>query len=310
MRFDVLLMPGPSTAGAARRRAFTLVELLVVIFLIVILVGMTVYIGLQPFANQQTAEGASQLQGWLTMARQRALLDRAPVGLRLFPDPNNPKFLTQAQLIQQPDDFSGGECHSPYVKGVPVLNELSFTSVDLTGGFAKQELWSVQPGDYIQVQGNGLRHRIATVSPQKVQLDSNLAQPISTPTNHYSILRAPRLLGTEVMKMPSTVAIDVANSQYPLNPLNSAPPRQLSPLPAKTTVDILFAPSGEVLQVLGGSATGRLVLYVRDSTLSDIHDGEPTLIVVYTSSGLIEPSSVNQPPYPANKSQDEYSFVP
>ena len=69
----------------ARRRGFTLVELLVVIAIAAILAGIGMYAFGSFRDNSAVNNGAVLLQSWLQTARQRAIRDQAPRGLRLLP---------------------------------------------------------------------------------------------------------------------------------------------------------------------------------------------------------------------------------
>ena len=76
------------------RRAFTLVELLVVLVIIsiVAVLAVTAYSSMQ---HAQVSQGARLLQAALAGARDRARLTGRPAGIRLLPDPilngRNPK---------------------------------------------------------------------------------------------------------------------------------------------------------------------------------------------------------------------------
>jgi prepilin-type N-terminal cleavage/methylation domain-containing protein len=56
--------------------------------------------------------------------------------------------------------------------------------------------------------------------------------------------------------------------------------------------DIMFAPSGSVVGTLGGT-TGKIILWMRDSTQDPINPGHQALITVYTRTGLIAAHQVN-----------------
>src|SRR5947208_238931 len=97
------------------RAGFTLVELLVVIAIIAFLAALI--IAFFPSINAQTAEanGAVNLQGWLNIARQKAIRNQNPYGLRLWVnvDPTVPRTLAmlqviECQYIEQPEDFTSG----------------------------------------------------------------------------------------------------------------------------------------------------------------------------------------------------------
>ena len=76
-----------SATAKARRGGFTLVELLVVITIILIVSAVALPTILPALAHRQVSESARILQGALAGARDAALRDNAPNGLRLMPDP-------------------------------------------------------------------------------------------------------------------------------------------------------------------------------------------------------------------------------
>lgn len=271
------------------RFAYTLVELLVVIGIIAALLGMTAFFMPGFEAKERSRTGAARLQQGFLVARQRALLDGTTTGLRLFRDTGNANFITKAQYIQQPDDFTGGavQTYKDPNSGQYVNNKILLTGVNVTGGFSVQALWLVQPGDYLQVNGAGLMHVIASITPSGnsaiLTLASPLPYPVTFPTpNNYRIIRRPRQLGTENLLMPSAVGIDLTTNVKYGSPL---------PFNADGTLDILFSPSGSVL---GNAAANRMIFWVRE--MSDPNDpffGNPSLIVVFTRSGLVASYDVN-----------------
>src|SRR5438132_1250619 len=66
------------------RTGFTLVELLVVMSLIAVLATMAIVFFPNAATANREANAAQQLQGMLNIAKQRALRDQAPRGLRLW----------------------------------------------------------------------------------------------------------------------------------------------------------------------------------------------------------------------------------
>ena len=90
------------------RSAFTLVEMLVVIALIVIIAALGIF-AIPLFQTQQQAtQNASQIVAWLGDAKVQALRQQRATGLRFVPDPNAPNFLREVYYVQTPDDFRGG----------------------------------------------------------------------------------------------------------------------------------------------------------------------------------------------------------
>lgn len=82
-------LPGRQVAGVGqgRRRAFTLVELLVVIVIIIVVSVIAIPPTISALSHRQVSEGARLLQAELAGARDAAIRDNAPTGIRLIPDP-------------------------------------------------------------------------------------------------------------------------------------------------------------------------------------------------------------------------------
>jgi prepilin-type N-terminal cleavage/methylation domain-containing protein len=277
----------PNHLKRCRRPAFTLVELLVVISLIVILAALTVAF-LPSQERQRVPRGASDLQGWLLIAKNRALRDQVPVGIRFQPGRTDPLHVSEMQYIEQPEPFSKGRIS---VTG----NLVTGINVDFRGGFTDPALWPVQPGDYLEVKGGGLVHRIAAVpGPTTLQLATAPLYNTPVPTQDYRILRAPRLVSGEApLQLPQGVIIDLATNTQFGNPL---------PIdPVTRSVDVLFAPSGTVIGP--AAAADKVIFWVRDATRDAGSPGEPILIIVYTRTGFVTA-------HPADlTSGDPYSFT-
>jgi prepilin-type N-terminal cleavage/methylation domain-containing protein len=94
---------------APQRQGFTLMELLIAMTIMLFIAGITMaFLWSTNWQYQNATRGAEQLQGWLLIAKQRALRDGAPRGVRLLGDPSNPQFVTQLQYIEQPNDYTQG----------------------------------------------------------------------------------------------------------------------------------------------------------------------------------------------------------
>jgi len=234
------------------------------------------------------SRGGDLLQGWLLEARQMALRDRAPRGLRLFVDPATNMVLT-AQYIQQPDNLTGGACVVD-TSNPNVLNHVLFQpflplnqpALDVTGGqgTANSGLWPIQPGDYLQIQG-GQAHLIASVDVANNAVFTVTAVwgPANLPptqTTNYAIIRQPRpMTGEQLLQLPDDVGIDPTLSVADSTPLSSL----------GNTYDIVFTPSGTLTGPLG-NASSKIILWVRDYT-QDLNDqpGQMPLIAVFCRTG-------------------------
>jgi len=205
---------------AGGRRAFTLVEMLIVVSILLIITVAVVAVAPRFTDDRKLSRAADGLAQWLLTAKQRALRDQIPTGLRLFPDPQHNGLITELQYIQQPDDFKGGaitvrSIPDPSGSGLYILaaqptKDMSGNpTVDFTGGFANalnptnnQALWPVQQGDYLEVKGIGLVRQI-----QLVTFDSSgasvlvltpvapgqVAAAVPSPANTYQVTNADQL---------------------------------------------------------------------------------------------------------------------
>jgi Tfp pilus assembly protein FimT len=269
------------------RAAFTLVELLVVIALIMILAGLAAAFLPAIGESARAAQGGTMLQQWILTAKQKALRDQVPCGLRLLPGATNGTQVTTCQFIEQPDDF-------PLVSGSTVktvgtnLSQVT-VSLNLTN--------EVAANDYLEVLGSGLMHKILTVNGSGTTTTLTLASPlpfaITTPTQQYRIVRAPRVTGDDLLQLPSSVIIDLSTNTTYGNPLPT--------VNSDGSYDILFAPSGEVISP--GTTTANINLWVCDTfTPATPGAGDQTIIAIYVRSG----ATAAQPPAPGTT---PYTFI-
>jgi prepilin-type N-terminal cleavage/methylation domain-containing protein len=273
------------------RGAFTLVEMLVVMAIIIVLATIAVMI--MPHITERTkaARGADNLQGWLLISRETALRDRVPRGLRLIIDPTT-RYVSTLQYIEQPDNLNIGNLY--YNVGNP--NQVDIVGFDGSGGLGlnNQGNWPVQPGDFLQIQ-SGPSLKITAVLPNLTATPVTTSLQTLSPTyalalgqppvlppltigNNFAIIRAPRPRPSEApLQLPTDIVIDMNQS------IPGAIPGQY---------DIMFAPSGNVIGTLGNT-TGKVILWVRDSTQDPANPGTQELITVFTRTGLIGAFPVN-----------------
>ena len=291
-----------------RRSGFTLVEMLVAIGILTVIATLSVAVIPKIQERAKASRGGDQLQGWLLEAKQMALRDRAPRGIRLFVDLSTKMVLT-AQYIQQPDNFTGGaiQFDNPTMAGANMF-KASFIGVDITGGLSSinpstglpyalnDPVWPVQPGDFILVQG-GVSHQITTVvgpsgaTPAFILTVPTLQYPNATqlwdPVNlppapapnyiafNYTIIRQPRpMIGEPLLQLPDDVGIDPTLSLADSLPLSSL----------GGVYDIVFSPSGTLTGTLGNGFS-RIILWVRDYTQDIDQPGQMPLICVFCRTG-------------------------
>ncbi len=302
-------------ASKQARAGFTLIELLVVIAIIALLAGLTVAFLPGAASSARESRAASGLQGWLNISRQRALRDQAPRGIRLwFPNSNfgvAPPVVgpvTECQYLEAPDDFTGGLIFSgtTTLPNDTIGFDFGFSTGDLVNGYTpvtipnfndpNLKFWSVQPGDYIEVLGSGLMHRVEQISANgmAIMISPPLAQPISSKTPNYRIVRAPRPVGDEMLRLQADTIVDLSTNFANGNPL----PLQLTDATTGAGyLDVVFAPSGAV--ITRGVATPNIHLWVRSPDANapgNVFSGDPTIVSIYTRTGFTSAFRPAQPP--------------
>jgi prepilin-type N-terminal cleavage/methylation domain-containing protein len=273
-----------------RRAAFTLVELMVVLAIILFLTALLVAFLPAVYSQNAESQGAVNLQGWLNIARQKAIRNQNPYGLRLWVNSQNLATLqvVECQYIEQPDDFTSQTATISAL--IPPYNTVNFTGIDLTGGMGgNASLYPVQPNDYLEVLGTGLMHQVIGVSsPTTLIIATPLPFPLNAATN-FRIMRQARVIGSETLPLPDGVVVDLqTNTTYnnPLPTFQYVPPQ---PNATGAYVDVLFSPAGSLL----GVSQGYLAFWVRQPDLSavgsptNVFSGSPTIIAVFAQTGLV-----------------------
>ena len=123
------------------RGAFTLVEMLVVLFILVVLATLAVALVPRLGEQQKATRGADQVSGWLLIAKQRARRDRHPVGVRL----QVPLVALSTAAVSQ----TGSAVTVSYTPWSPVTNR-----PDPTQSLGTGTVWVLAPGSYLVVADN------------------------------------------------------------------------------------------------------------------------------------------------------------
>jgi prepilin-type N-terminal cleavage/methylation domain-containing protein len=278
------------------RRAFTLVELLVAMAIIVLLVSIV--LAFYPKREvRYAAQGADQLQTMVAAAKSRALRDQTPRGIRLISTPGQVGF-RQFQYIEVPEPYAPN--------AVLTVQQTTGTTARIAGDHRS----SIFAGDLLEItHGTGSIHRILTVAPNLVLFNGtphtqmSLASPppaasnadLSLP-NNYRFIRQPRpLMGETSLQLPDKVFVQPMN---PTNPNSWPSSRNIPTSWDGANFDIIFSPSGQVINSRGGT----IVLVVMD----DNNVSKPTLLAIYSTTGACAAHPANDPP-PAG--QDHYQFT-
>jgi prepilin-type N-terminal cleavage/methylation domain-containing protein len=292
----------PPLTAPVRRPAFTLIELLTVIALIVVIAAIGLLTVPLMQSQQKASNNASQVVAWLGNVKAIALRDQRPTGLRFIPDPNNPNFIREVFMIQTPDYFTGGTAYPPtLVTPAAQANVVTFVGTDFYGGFGATNVLDhpVQVGDYLELNGGGLLYTITGVAqtspPPNVVSTLTLLRPVvlTSATPNYRIIRQPRRIqGEDSLTFTGNVAIDLSLSQS---------------LPVRTTAtesyyEIVFGPNGSVVG-RGTVASDKIILWVRDSTAPKATDHDPALVTIQVRTGFLGTYQVD------TTSGDPYSYA-
>jgi prepilin-type N-terminal cleavage/methylation domain-containing protein len=314
-------MNGPRGKG---RPAFTLIELMVVVGLILLLAGLAAAFYPDIATSNRASTGASSLQGWLLIAKQRAKRDGLPTGIRFIPGESGGfSFCTQMVYIQQPADFAVGRCTATSSPNTIPMTATLNTNVQASqytqGGYESE--FDVQNGDYFELYGGGYIRQINSVSASSGSTTLTMLSPLtnksmpilgtstspvvttssaSNPGPNYRIIRQPReLAGEPILNLPYNVAIDLnkgsnvggvaGNTQTFSNPPTRT---SLNPTSSYSYREIVFSPAGAVIGAGNQNPyDGQIYLWVRDMSVLDIssdpEQGYPTIISIQTRSGFI-----------------------
>lgn len=277
-----------------RRRAFTLVELLVVLAVIAAL-AVLVAVVLPGFQQRSRAsKGAQAIQGWLRYAAGRAVYEQAPRGLRFNLEQSAVGLVARScQYIEKPDDLASPALSIAWTGAGPNPPLDALLTFPYQIASASDH---VEPGDYLELFGGGQVRLItsaAASSPTQIKLGFQ-TPPLYTPlpanqvtvVGQYRIQRKPRPAQIEPVTLPRDVVVDLSATTVK-NPLPQglySPPVVYDAGGAPLYFDILFSPSGLVFDASGRAA----VLWVRllQDNGSTEFDNNPTILAVYTQGGL------------------------
>jgi prepilin-type N-terminal cleavage/methylation domain-containing protein len=296
--------------ASKNRGAFTLIELIVVIALILVLTALGAAFLPRFTDSQNQFRAGDQLSQWLLTARQRAKRDGLPTGVRILFDPLT-GLANQVEYVQQPDPYTTGTCVSLVNNPSPPPGNsvATFSGVDFQGAalfVGQPDFGLVQPGDYLEANGGGSVHYISNViqsppNPPTLVLTNPNIPPLTVPASSYRIIRQPRRLqGEDVQTLPQDMVIDLTNLGTPAALSLNVPTRTVSlppPGPSQTFVEIVFSPAGSVIGT--GTTSGKIILWVRNTTKPIGDPGATTLIAVQIRTGFIaaHPISLSADPY-------------
>ena len=228
----------------AGRRGFTLIELLVVILIILLVSAVVLPTVLPAISHRQVSEAARILQGALAGARDTAINNNAPAGIRLLPDP---------ALTGQPITVNG----VPTLDPTKILASNRYIPIQLAPGYSEGYVLPQNFGTLPQFSvtffpyyfGNVAGNYPSTTNQMLylVQAYTNGGNPpmLNPPTSWYWNIR----IGDKIQINNSGISYTIVGPMTVLNPelfVNVGNPGTIPPLPdAKGyPVEFLFLTNG------------------------------------------------------------------
>ena len=264
------------------RGGFTLIELMVVITIMLLLFGMTVYgINFTKDADKVRA-AAAQVQSFLSGARDRAIYAQEARGVRFFVNPANPRSVSAMAYIQPGQRWTYGNVDLERLDINPRNNVPDGANVVVVRG-ERLGWWQLKRRGLLT---DGSKIRIPRDTGNWYEVDTSLINITAPPTGQdFLLLRIPysdaggdanavvahtgmtyelelpsQLLPQEPSLFPEGVVIDLDGSKIPnvWRPGLADEAGQFSPY-----MDIFFSPRGNVI---GNSAsTGLIHFYICDA---------------------------------------------
>jgi len=247
-------------ANPLHRSAFTLIELMVVITVMLILTTITVMsVNFSNNADRMRA-GARQMQSLLGGARDKAIYAKEIRGVRLLLDPNDNHAVSAVQYIGSPErDTQGTLTFATAATG-------DSTGATVSGTGTRWQILKnrgfLKIGSRIQIpRDTGNWYTVAAIpNPTTLQLNRpNRDLAGSSAQVSFALELGPGILGdSQPVQFPAGVVIDLDGSQVPIAWRPSA-----AAVSYPTPMDILFTPRGTVI---GDCATlGMIHLHFADA---------------------------------------------
>lgn len=297
----------PRRTPGIGRTAFTLVELLVVLVVMLLLVAMTASAVNVGYSRDRVRGAARQIQSYLMGARDLAIYAKAPRGVRFLADPTNPRQVSSMVLVQPTEPWNGR------VQILPNDNSLAWNSS--TNGLLRvrlndtnrspnwielRDLGLLQVGARIRIPGNDrgtwyvvgsldLPASLPTSDPQDLILTTAYRQPPpqaspATISETAEIELPPSIVpGKQPVQFSKGAVIDLdrcgvdtsaSNIVYQYGtklPLGWKIPNNATPPTAFryiSTMDVMFSPQGAITGL--AASKGIIHLYITEQAAADL----------------------------------------
>ena len=246
------------------KRGFTLLELLVVIFIISILMAVAIPVLRPPMSAKAIREATRMVNSSLAISRTKALEARRPWGIMFEPLPSNESGCVILHYVYVPPPYAGDTTASRLiVRDVTVPTppatsssygtlrvDMPETDVLMTTGTADTADDNVRPGDALRLNFQG--HRFQVLAIRNVDGDTwdldlysdtvivwpRAVDPSSfEPSYAFQFIHRPKKSALAPVQLPNRAAVDVAASGIGDSVFMPS---------ASNPVIITFSPSGQV----------------------------------------------------------------
>jgi prepilin-type N-terminal cleavage/methylation domain-containing protein len=164
-----------------QRGGFTLIELLVVIFIILLVSAVALPTVLPAINHRQVSEAGRILQGALAGARDKAIHDNQPCGIRLLPDPAFPITWTNTTNTVNPYQILAYDRVVP-IESAPEYSEGYCTPVPAAaGGYFAQGLPYPIIQHQVSITWNLNAATVASTPPELLLVESPVSTSSTTP---------------------------------------------------------------------------------------------------------------------------------
>ncbi len=308
------------------RAAFTLVEMLVVITIMLVMMGVTVAVINVSVEGERIRSGARQVQSYLAGARDRATFAGRPCGVRFFLDTLDSTIVRSMVYIQVPEDWQRGS-FTVAVNQLGNQTDLSSSLLveELQNGATTTEWLSIDfllntnlirkpkimiQGHWYTVVGKGnltlpgqnnLVQRYLTIRPPfRGSVGTRVAE------GEYRLQLQPAFMpGQEPVLLPAGVAIDLDQCRRTNGSAfaETLPPSWYTTSGYLPALDVLFSPNGTVVGPEASKGVIHLLINdVTDSgqdlfsidlpTVTTKNQSDKRVVTLFTRTGYVTTSEL------------------
>ena len=309
------------------RSAFTLVEMLVVITIMLVMMGVTVAVINVSVEGERIRSGSRQVQSYLAGARDRATFAGRPCGVRFFLDTLDKTIVRSMVYIQVPEDWQRGSFTvgvTPIGNGNQIDPSSSRLVEELQNNATTTEWLSI---DYL-LNTNLIRKPRIMIQGHwyTVVNKGNLTGGQNTPVRRFLIIRPPfrGSVGTRVAEgeyrlqlqpafmpgqqpvlLPAGVAIDLDQCRrtHGSNFAETLPPSWYTNSAYLPALDVLFSPNGTVvgpeaskgvihLLVNDVTDSGQNLFSIDLPTVTTKNQSDKRVVTLFTRTGYVTTSEL------------------